>query len=48
VTSLLAGLGYVERLGRGVRLANSLLVRNGNTMQVETDGFTTVAVRKRT
>ncbi len=41
-------LGYVERLGRGVRRVRALLERNGNPpLEVDTDGFTTVTVRRR-
>lgn len=48
VTKFLAEQGYVEKLGRGVRLANTLLQKNGNPpLSVETDGFTRVVVRKR-
>jgi len=45
---LLAAEGYVERLGRGIRRARLQLERNGNPpLQVETDGFTRVVVRRR-
>jgi ATP-dependent DNA helicase RecG len=48
VTRLLARLGYVQRLGRGVRLVRRLLEQNGNPpLDVETDGFTRVVVRRR-
>jgi ATP-dependent DNA helicase RecG len=48
VTRLLVDLGYVERLGRGVQRVRSLLAANGNPrLAVETDGFTTLAVRRR-
>jgi len=48
VTRLLAQLGYVERLGRGIRLVRSLLERNGNPpIEVQTDGFTRVTVTRR-
>lgn len=48
VTRLLAELGYVERLGRGIRVVRSHLARNGNPpLQVETDGYTTVIIRNR-
>jgi len=41
-------LGYVQRLGRGVRLVKKYLVREGHPpLEVETDGFTTVTVRRR-
>ena len=47
VTRWLAELGYVERLGRGVRLVRRMLAQNGNPdLEVETDGFTVVTVRK--
>lgn len=40
-------LRYTERHGRGVRLAKDLLKRNGNPpLQVETDGYTTLTVRR--
>jgi ATP-dependent DNA helicase RecG len=43
LTRELAGLGYVERLGRGLVLARRALEKNGNPpMKVETDGFTTI------
>lgn len=48
VTRGLVALGYVERLGRGVRLVRLLLERNGNPpLEVEVDGFTSVVVRRR-
>ncbi len=48
VTRLLVELGYVERLGRGVQRVRALLAANGNPpLEVETDGFTTVVVRRR-
>jgi ATP-dependent DNA helicase RecG len=48
VTRLLVELGYVERLGRGVQRVRALLASNGNPeLDVETDGFTTVVVRRR-
>ena len=48
ITRLLAAEGYVERLGRGIRRARLQLERNGNPpLQVETDGFTRVVVRRR-
>lgn len=47
ITRWLAELGYVERLGRGVRLVRRMLAQNGNPdLEVETDGFTVVTVRK--
>ena len=49
LTRLLVEQGYVERLGRGVRLVRALLERNGNPpLEVATDGFTAVTVRRRT
>jgi ATP-dependent DNA helicase RecG len=49
MTRLLVDLGYVERLGRGVQRVRALLAANGNPgLDVETDGFTTVVVRRRT
>lgn len=48
VTKFLAEQGYVERLGRGVRLAEALLQKNGNPpLSVVTDGFTRVIVGRR-
>lgn len=48
ITKFLVEQGYVEKLGRGVRLANNLLEKNGNPqLEVETDGFTRVIVKKR-
>jgi ATP-dependent DNA helicase RecG len=48
ITSKLAELGYVQRLGRGVRRVRLLLERNGNPpLEVETDGYTRVIVRRR-
>ncbi|MCU0694330.1 MAG: putative DNA binding domain-containing protein [Polyangiaceae bacterium] len=48
VTRLLVRLGYVQKLGRGVRLARLALQRNGNPpFEAETDGFTRVVVRRR-
>lgn len=48
ITRGLVELGYVQRLGRGIRLARSHLARNGNPpLEVERDGFTTVIVRWR-
>jgi ATP-dependent DNA helicase RecG len=49
ITRLLVDLGYVERLGRGIQRVRALLAANGNPgLEVETDGFTTVVVRRRT
>lgn len=46
VTRFLVELGYVERLGRGVRMVRAALEKNGNPpFVVETDGFTNVVVR---
>jgi ATP-dependent DNA helicase RecG len=48
LTRLLVEQGYVERLGRGIRLVRSQLERNANApLEVETDGFTTVTVKRR-
>lgn len=48
LTRLLADLGYVERLGRGIRRARLQLAKLGNPpLQVETDGFTRLTVRRR-
>lgn len=48
VTSELVALGYVEKLGRGLRRVRSLLQKNGNPpLKVETDGFTIVTVFRR-
>jgi len=48
VTRFLVELGYVERLGRGIRRVRVELERNGNPpLEVETDGYTTVTVRRR-
>jgi ATP-dependent DNA helicase RecG len=48
ITRLLVDLGYVERLGRGVQRVRALLAANGNPpLEVETDGYTTVVVRRR-
>jgi ATP-dependent DNA helicase RecG len=45
VTLHLLEMGYVQRLGRGVRLARKLLERNGNPpLETENDGFTNVTV----
>jgi len=48
VTSELVELGYVQRLGRGVRVMRIALERNRNpALGVEVDGFTTLTVRRR-
>jgi len=48
ITRFLVELGYVERLGRGVRRVQLALADNGNPpLEVEVDGFTTIAVRGR-
>ena len=48
ITRLLVDLGYVERLGRGVRRVRALLDKNANPpLEVETDGYTTLTVRAR-
>ncbi|HEX3553198.1 MAG TPA: RNA-binding domain-containing protein [Thermoanaerobaculia bacterium] len=47
ITRWLVELGYVEQLGRGIRLVRRMLARNGNPdLEVETDGFTVVTVRR--
>jgi ATP-dependent DNA helicase RecG len=47
ITRWLVELGYVEQLGRGVRLVRRMLAQNGNPdLMVETDGYTTVTVSK--
>jgi ATP-dependent DNA helicase RecG len=48
ITRGLSDLGYVERLGRGVRIVQRLLDRAGHApLGVETDGYTTLTVRRR-
>ncbi|MCB9876692.1 MAG: putative DNA binding domain-containing protein [Planctomycetes bacterium] len=48
LTSRLVAEGYVQQLGRGVRRARTQLEKNGNPpLEVETDGFTRVIVRRR-
>jgi ATP-dependent DNA helicase RecG len=48
LTTSLVASGYVQQLGRGIRLAQSELEKNGNPpLGVETDGFTRVSVRRR-
>jgi ATP-dependent DNA helicase RecG len=47
ITRGLFELGYVERLGRGIRLVRRLLLRNGNpALEHGVDGLTTVTVRR--
>jgi ATP-dependent DNA helicase RecG len=46
ITRWLVELGYVEQLGRGIRLVRRMLAQNGNPdLAVEIDGFTSVTVR---
>jgi len=48
ITQLLAESGYVEQLGRGVRMVRAQLAKNGNPpLEVEQNGFTQVIVRRR-
>lgn len=48
LTALLLELGYVERAGRGVRRARKVLTSHGfPPLGVETNGFTTITVRRR-
>jgi len=48
ITRFLVELGYVERLGRGIRLVRSQLEKMGSPpLEAETDGFTTVTIRRR-
>ena len=48
ITRILSSLGYVQKLGRGVRRVRSLLAKHGNPpLESETDGFTRVIVRRR-
>ena len=48
LTRLLVELGYVERAGRGLRRVRSLLKRHGQPpLEVETNGFTSITVRRR-
>lgn len=47
ISRWLVELGYVEQLGRGIRLVRRMLAQNANPdLEVETDGFTVVTVRK--
>jgi ATP-dependent DNA helicase RecG len=49
ITRWLVELGYVEQLGRGIRLVKRMLAQNGNPdLAVEIDGFTSVTVRNET
>lgn len=48
LTARLVAAGYVQQLGRGVRRAQLLLQKNANPpLEVQTDGFTRVTVRRR-
>ncbi len=48
ITRFLVELGYVERLGRGIRLVRNQLEKLGSPpLEAETDGFTTVTIRRR-
>ena len=48
LTRHLADLGYVERLGRGIRLVRRSLEKNGNPdLEIRSDGFTSVTIRRR-
>ncbi len=48
ITKMLVETGHVQQLGRGIRIARSELEKNGNPpLEVETDGFTRVIVRRR-
>lgn len=47
ITRFLVELGYVERLGRGIRLVRKQLEKMGSPpLEAETDGFTTVTLRR--
>ena len=47
ITNWLLKMGYVENLGRGVRLVRLALQKNGNPeLGVEVDGFTRITVRR--
>ncbi|HKV08059.1 MAG TPA: RNA-binding domain-containing protein [Thermoanaerobaculia bacterium] len=49
ITRWLVELGYVEQLGRGIRLVRRMLANNGNPdLEVDTDGFTIVTARRTT
>lgn len=48
LTRWLSELGYVQNLGRGVRRVRLQLEKNGNPpLEVETDGYTRVTIRRR-
>ncbi len=48
ITKKLVETGHVQQLGRGIRLARKELEKNGNPpLEVETDGYTRVIVRRR-
>jgi predicted HTH transcriptional regulator len=47
ITEWLKELGYVEQLGRGIRLVRKYLEKNNNPpLAAETDGFTRITVRR--
>jgi ATP-dependent DNA helicase RecG len=48
ITQWLKRLGYVEQLGRGIQVVRKRLERNENPgLEVETDGFTRITVRRK-
>jgi ATP-dependent DNA helicase RecG len=48
ITDWLKQLGYVEQLGRGVRIVRKHLAKNQNPdLEIEVDGFTRATVRRR-
>ncbi|HEX5747184.1 MAG TPA: RNA-binding domain-containing protein [Archangium sp.] len=48
ITDWLVQLGYVEQLGRGIRLVRRFLAKNDNPeLEVETNGFTRLIVRRK-
>ncbi|HWN67299.1 MAG TPA: ATP-binding protein, partial [Haliangium sp.] len=48
ITDWLKQLGYIEHLGRGIRLVNKNLTKNGNPpIEVSVNGFTSVTVRRK-
>jgi len=48
LTARLVELGYIQELGRGIRRVRKHLEQNGNPpLEVETDGFTRVILRRR-